>query len=143
MRRQRRGLLVLLSHRRTPRSRSFASVTTAELEQAEAEQVEQTEAPPSTAAPAEAGERTEGERRSFPRRRSFNGSPRRPKKDVIYQLSDLSPGQEVDGVVVSGSIYIFLTIKLSCVQGASRRTVIPDVFCFASSGEYHNLWSLC
>lgn len=88
------------AHRQILRTRASAEVIEAD--------VQQDEQPPTAEVlqtPQEGGERTQQRRDGDRERRrppgGGGGGNRRPRKEQIYQIGDLSPGMEVDGVVVS------------------------------------------
>jgi hypothetical protein len=91
--RERRGLPVFHTQRRTARPRLLAGVVAADVEQAQVE-------PADTAAGSPVPLEGENQGRTQTRRLT-SGGRHRQKKPQKYQLSDLVPGQEVEGTVVS------------------------------------------
>ena len=79
----------------------------AEVIEADVQQDEQPPAAEVPQAPQEGGERTQQRRDGDRERRRppGGGGGRRPRKEQIYQINDLSPGMEVDGVVVSLALW--------------------------------------
>ncbi len=118
-------------NRRTLRPRVLACVATAEVEQAE-----ELQTPEAPAGPTEAVERKEPAENFESRRRARPFQQRRPKKEKIYDITDLTVGQEVEAVVVrlhsSSSPCLGLQPVAKCVTEAAPLLLAgrcDDVWC--------------
>lgn len=118
----------------------------AEVLEADVDQEKPVEAPQAAQIPSEGGEQSQQSRDAEPRRRPPQGGNRRPKREQLYQISDLVIGQEVDATVVS-------VPSVKKVDGMWTSALPASIYKLCkeyatgvltrSAGEHHTLRRLC